>query len=114
MDEQGPRSNSPSDARWGDRLSVDHVVKVRTQDGERPATLQDLSLTGCFLATPAAYAVGTILSLRFELEGETPQPIATEARVVRRTRTGVGVRFVFTDPQTPAAIKRWISDRRPG
>jgi hypothetical protein len=95
-------------------LALDRVVKVRGQDGERSATLQDLSLTGCFLATAAAYAIGTILSLRFDLDGEPRQPIATEARVVRRTPNGVGVRFVFTDPQTPAAIKRWISLQRSG
>jgi hypothetical protein len=105
-------SEAPSDARWGTRLSIDRTVHVRAGGVERPATMQDLSLTGCFVVTASTYAIGTILSLRFELDGEASRNVTTEARVVRRTPTGVGVRFVFTDPQTPAAIKRWISSRR--
>lgn len=73
--------------------------------------MQDLSLTGCFLETAFSYAIGSMVSLTFDLAGDASQPVTAEARVVRRTARGVGVRFVFTDPQTPAAIKRWVSAR---
>jgi hypothetical protein len=100
-----------SDARWGARLTVDQTVRVRTKDGERSEQMQDLSLTGCFLETMFSYPIGNMVTLTFHLAGDTTQSITTEARVVRRTARGVGVRFVFSDPQTPAAIKRWVSAR---
>lgn len=102
-----------SDGRWGARLTIDQTVRVRTQDGERSARMQDLSLTGCFLQTAFSYALGSMLSVTFHLVSDAEQSITTEARVVRRTASGVGVRFVFSDPQTPAAIKRWVSSRAP-
>jgi hypothetical protein len=100
-----------SDARWGARLTIDQTVRVRTQDGERSAKMQDLSLTGCFLETAFSFAIGSMVSLTFNLAGDATQSITAEARVVRRTARGVGVRFVFSDPQTPAAIKRWVTAR---
>lgn len=102
-----------SDARWGARMTISQTVRVRTQEGERSARMQDLSLTGCFLETAFSYALGNMVSLTFHLMGDAEQPITTEARVVRRTASGVGVRFVFSDPRTPAAIKRWVSARAP-
>jgi hypothetical protein len=104
---------TPSDGRWGVRLTIDQTVRVRAHDGERSARMQDLSLTGCFLETAFSYAVGSMMSLTFHLVGDASQSIITEARVVRRTASGVGVRFVFSDPKTPAAIKRWVSSRAP-
>jgi hypothetical protein len=92
-------------------LTVDQTVQVRTKDGERSARMQDLSLTGCFVETTFSYPIGSMMSLTFHLAGDTTQSVTTEARVVRRTARGVGVRFVFSDPQTPAAIKRWVSAR---
>jgi hypothetical protein len=100
-----------SDARWGARLTVDQTVQVLGKDGVRPAKMQDLSLTGCFLETTFSYAIGSMVSLTFNLAGDATQSITAEARVVRRTARGVGVRFVFSDPQTPSAIKRWVSAR---
>jgi Tfp pilus assembly protein PilZ len=100
-----------SDARWGARMTIDQTVRVRAQDGERSAQMQDLSLTGCFLETAFSYAIGSMVSLTFHLVGDATKSLAAEARVVRRTARGVGVRFVFTDPETPAAIKRWVSSR---
>jgi hypothetical protein len=82
---------------------------VRTPAGERSAQMQDLSLTGCFLETTATYEIGAIVALSFALSSGDGQPVATEARVVRRTKHGVGVRFVFSDAETPLAIKRWIA-----
>jgi hypothetical protein len=73
--------------------------------------MQDLSLTGCFLETSAAYEVGDILALSFALSNGAEAPLNTEARVVRRTPHGVGVRFVFSDAETPLTLKRWISSR---
>jgi hypothetical protein len=73
--------------------------------------MQDLSLTGCFLETSATYEVGAILALSFALASGDEQPVTTEARVVRRSKHGVGVRFVFSDAETPLAIKRWLSTR---
>lgn len=104
-------SSKPSDARWGARLSIERIVRVRSASGERSARMQNLSLSGCFLETSASYEIGAILLLSFALGSGDRQPISTEARVVRRTRQGVGVRFVFSDAETPLAIKRWLSGR---
>jgi hypothetical protein len=76
--------------------------------------MQDLSLTGCFLETSATYEIGAIVALSFALSSGDGQPVATEARVVRRTKQGVGVRFVFSDAETPLAIKRWIASNQGG
>lgn len=100
-----------SDERWGSRITVERVVRVRTAAGERSARMQDLSLTGCFLETSASYEVGAILALSFALSSGDEQPVTSEARVVRRSKHGVGVRFVFSDAETPLAIKRWLSSR---
>lgn len=109
MGRQPQSSQTSSDARWGSRISVERVVRVRTESGERSARMQDLSLTGCFLETAASYEIGAILTLSFALSSGDEQPVTTEARVVRRSKHGVGVRFVFSDAQTPVAIKRWLS-----
>ncbi|MEW6683287.1 MAG: PilZ domain-containing protein [Nitrospirota bacterium] len=90
-------------------MTVERAVRVRTSAGERSARMQDLSLTGCFLETSATYEVGAILELSFALSSGDEQPLTTEARVVRRTQQGVGVRFVFSDAQTPLTLKRWLS-----
>ena len=104
-------SQASADDRWGSRVTVERAVRVRTSAGERSARMQDLSLTGCFLETSVAYEVGVILELSFALTSGDEQPLTTEARVVRRTQHGVGVRFVFSDAQTPIALKRWLSSR---
>lgn len=102
-------SDSSDDSRWGSRVTVERVVRVRTPTGERSARMQDLSLTGCFLETAAIYEIGAIVALTFALSSGNGTPVTTEARVVRRTKQGVGVRFVFSDAETPLAIKRWIT-----
>jgi hypothetical protein len=106
-----PSSQTSADDRWGARVAVERAVRVRTSAGERSARMQDLSLTGCFLETAATYEVGTIVELRFTLTSGAEQPLTTEARVVRRTQHGIGVRFVFSDAQTPLTLKRWLSSR---
>ncbi len=111
MGRSSPSSQASSDARWGSRIPVERVVRVRTETGERSARMQDLSLTGCFLETGASYEIGAILTLSFALSSGDEQPVTTESRVVRRSQRGVGVRFVFSDAQTPLAIKRWLSSR---
>ena len=104
-------SQASADDRWGSRVAVDRAVRVRTSAGERSGRLQDLSLTGCFLETSGTYEIGTILELSFALSSGDEQPLTTEGRVVRRTAQGVGVRFVFSDAQTPITLKRWLSTR---
>ena len=106
-------SQGSSDDRWGSRVTVERAVRVRTSAGERSAQMQDLSLTGCFLATSATYELGAILELSFALSSGDEQPLTTEARVVRRTQHGVGVRFVFSDAETPLTLKRWLSSKPP-
>jgi len=114
MRRSAPSAQASSDNRWGSRVTVERAVRVRTSAGERSARMQDLSLTGCFLETSTAYEVGAILELRFALSSGDEQPLTTEARVVRRTKHGVGVRFVFSDAQTPLTLKRWLSSAPAG
>jgi hypothetical protein len=104
--------DSSDDSRWGSRVTVERIVRVRTSSGERSARMQDLSLTGCFLETTATYEVGAIVALTFALSSGNEPSVTTEARVVRRTKQGVGVRFVFSDAETTLAIKRWISSHQ--
>ncbi|MFZ5862934.1 MAG: PilZ domain-containing protein [Nitrospirota bacterium] len=76
-------------------------------------TIRDISFSGCFIAVPPRFDVGTAMNITISLdEGET-QFIMTNARIVRRSPHGIGVRFSYIDARTPRVLKDWIEARRP-
>lgn len=73
--------------------------------------LRDLSLTGAFLETRTALAVGSRLTLRFPVAGG--EALAS-AEVVRATAEGVGVRFMEIAPGGEPLIESAIADATAG
>lgn len=102
-------SGSPKaqDQRWGARVPLRHPVTIRWEDHDRTGTLHNISVSGCFIEIPFPYPVGATLNLSFLLEPGTP-PVVTDGKVVMRNHGGIGIRFLYREPDTPLVLKRWV------
>jgi hypothetical protein len=100
------------DQRWGVRVTLRHPVTVRWEDHDRIGTLHNISVSGCFIEIPFPYPVGATLNLSFLLEPGIPLMI-TDGKVVMRNHGGLGIRFLYRDPDTPLTLKRWVDAHAP-
>jgi uncharacterized protein (TIGR02266 family) len=71
---------------------------------------QDLSETGLFLESQNPLAIGTTVTLRFELADGHPEPIVTKARVRNiDPMAGLGVEFVDMSEETRERIRMYVA-----
>ncbi|MBI3607342.1 MAG: PilZ domain-containing protein [Nitrospirae bacterium] len=101
------------DNRWGVRIPLGVLAKIRGGQGERLAKIRDISISGCFIETSVPYALGATVGLSFALDPDNPQTVTTDAKVTTRTQNGIGVRFIYSDADTPLMVRRWIASRSP-
>ena len=100
-------SRATRDQRWGARATLRHPVTVRWEDHDRTGTLHNISVSGCFVEIPFPYPVGAILNLSFLLEPGSPH-VVIDGKVVMRNHGGLGIRFLYHDPDAPLVLKRWV------
>lgn len=84
-------------------------------DGEAGAAITkrvtDLSEGGLFIDTPVPAAVGTLLSLRFDLDGRS---VEAEGRVAfAQAFIGMGIEFTRVAPEVAEAIRVAVGAREP-
>ncbi len=99
------------DNRWGARVPLGALAKIRGEQGERLARIRDISISGCFIETGVFYELGATLGLSFALDPDNQQTVMTDAKVTTRTENGVGVRFIYSDADTPLTVRRWIASK---
>ena len=94
------------------RLPFSGPATIRFGPACLTGTIRDISFSGCFIEVPPRFDVGTALSITFLLDAAETQFIMTNARIVRRSPHGIGVRFTYIDARTPRVLKEWIEARR--
>ena len=99
------------DKRWGARVPLGVPAKIRVEQGERLAKIRDISISGCFIETSIPYPLGASVGLSFALDSDNQQTVTTDAKVTTCTKTGSGVRFIYSDAETPLMVRRWIASR---
>jgi uncharacterized protein (TIGR02266 family) len=94
-----------------------HRVRLATQvhcdDSMMLAFSQDVSLGGMFIETREPYAVGSRISLRFNLEPEGPAVVATGVVTYRVENLGMGVQFVDMSPEDRQRIHAYVAASLP-
>jgi hypothetical protein len=87
------------------------TARPRNRATAKPATVRDISSTGLQLLTEERWPVGELVSLSVEVERLSENPsepqITVQAKVMRHTGDGVGLRFVLPeglDPEIWAAL----------
>lgn len=100
-----------AEKRWGVRVTIRNLVKIRWESAERLGTMRNISVSGCFIETPFPYPPGASVELGFILDPEKPH-IQAEGKIVSRNHGGIGVRFLYRDAETPLELKRWIGARQ--
>lgn len=108
----GKDAHIARDTRWGERLTLRTPVTIRWEERDRPGVIRHLSVSGCFIETAFPYPAGTTLRLFFRLEPEIVS-IEVDARVVMRNLGGLGIRFLYTEEETPLRLKRWVDSHVP-
>jgi hypothetical protein len=98
--------NPPNEQRTSKRIPFYTEVQVAGVGMRRSL---DLSIGGMYLETVATFPVGTLLDLRFKLQGSDQEDIHVQARVLySHPGIGVGVAFVNLPHQESEKILKWI------
>ena len=105
--ETQPQADAPSsfpiaprpDQRRTPRYKCKGSARIHESDKEVStwATFTDISLHGCYIETPAPFAVGTYISLKLEVDGLRVEA----AGEVRTSFPGVGMGIFFTRMSEP-------------
>ncbi len=96
---------APSDSRAITRIPVRLMVSAKGTSAILGRT-RDLSLKGVFIDTPEPFDVGTVIPLLIELTDQ--EQIELRAEVVRKTETGMGLRFAEMSPAASRSLRRWV------
>ena len=112
--------NSPSaDKRRAARVA-DPSLLVYYWDGSVPEgrKIRDISSSGAYIVTPERWYVGTIVRLILQGYKTTPKPeggiipsrsTSIPSRVVRHGADGIGVEFIFANPEEKAALDEFLA-----
>ena len=88
----------------------DLIIAYEGHAEEIPIRVPDLSATGMFINTVRSYPEGSVLKVRFVLEGSG---VEVQARAEVRyclPGVGVGIEFVDISRESRAAIERELND----
>jgi hypothetical protein len=87
--------------RWGERYTLDHPIRIRTQGGLLASgDLVDVSVSGAFIATPLPAALYSHVQILLYNSQHDRRPSWTlDAQVVRKSRRGVGVEWQELAPE---------------
>jgi Flp pilus assembly protein TadG len=110
--------NPASEKRRAARLA-DPSVLVYYWDGSVPEgrRIRDISSSGAYIVTPERWYVGTIVRLILQGYKTTPLPqggivpsrsTSIPSRVVRHGPDGIGVEFIFSNPEEQNALREFL------
>jgi len=101
-----PEPLEPEEPRRAPRLRVP-ALTAYYWDGSRPMphVVRDISESGMYIYTRERWYLGTLILMRLQredrAEGAPERSIAVLSRVMRWGADGVGLEFVFADPEDP-------------
>ena len=94
------------DLRWGTRIPFNQEVTINYKIS---GMIKDISVTGCFIEIKKIFGLGQEILLRFNLNSPQKTSIETKSRVVNiRPGQGIGVKFSFTEDESPKIIQQFI------
>jgi hypothetical protein len=110
---------SSADKRRAQRLPEPSLL-VYYWDGSVPEgrKIRDISETGAYIITPERWYVGTIIRLILQGYKTTPLPdggimpsrsTSIPSRVVRHGPDGIGVEFIFSNPEDEKALQGFLA-----
>lgn len=92
--------SEPGSGREHERMSINVIAEVISNDGTGKFQVTDLSKTGAFLirgedsGVPLEAGTSVKLKLVWPMDPQTP-PLEVDAQVMRVTDEGIGVQFSF-------------------
>jgi len=85
------------DSRYGRRETYTELVRFHSEHGVHYGHVRDINVGGCFIECRGVFQAGEYI--RFSLTFiSSPNPIKLSGVIVRRTATGIGVRFEHVSP----------------
>jgi len=112
--------NNPSPEKRRAARLADPSLLVYYWDGSVPEgrRIRDISSSGAYIVTPERWYVGTIVRLILQGYKTTPQPdggivpsrsTSIPSRVVRHGPDGIGVEFIFSNPDEQKALREFLT-----
>jgi uncharacterized protein (TIGR02266 family) len=85
------------------------ATQVSCNDSMMLAYSRDVSRGGMFIETREPYAIGSRISLRFNMEKESPAVVATGVVTYQVDKLGMGVQFVDMSPEDRQRIQNYVA-----
>lgn len=99
------------DRRLNPRKHLQLNITLETPSSSQPLTayLRDISVTGAFIETETVLSTSAPLIMAFKLSDSVHNGFRLYARVIRRTKTGVGVAFLPMPSEMTNALSKALS-----
>ena len=97
--------------KTGDRRRYPRVrlaTQIESEEGMSLGFSRDVSTGGMFIETKEPLAVGTMVNLRFHLDGTTPIVVAEAEVVYQVAKLGMGVLFLNLSPEDRERIEAYV------
>ena len=112
--------NNPSAEKRRAPRIAEPALLVYYWDGSVPEgrRIRDISISGAYIVTPERWYVGTIVRLILQGYKTTPQPdggivpsrsTSIPARVIRHGTDGIGVEFMFSNPDEQKTLEEFLA-----
>jgi hypothetical protein len=96
------------DRRKEERFSLSMPVKFDGMSGAHETRIEDISLGGCFVNTPARVDVGEVISLELQLPSGEWLPLRGEVTACQ-PGIGFGMSFTFMTDEEELVLRAWLS-----
>lgn len=89
------------------------ATQVRCNDSMLLAFSHDVSEGGMFIESREPYVTGSRISLRFNIDAESPAVVATGVVTYRVDKLGMGIQFIDMSPEDRQRIKDYVTANLP-
>ena len=98
----------PDERRKDERLSINLAVRWDGSSGAHETRIEDISMGGCFVNTPARVDVGEVISLELRLPSGEWLPLRGEVTAFQ-PGIGFGMEFTFLTEEEDEALRNLLS-----
>lgn len=96
------------DLRQGKRETYTELVRFQSEHGVHYGHVKDINVGGCFIECRGAFQTGEWVKFTLTFIS-SPNPIKVSGTIVRRTATGIGIRFEHSSPSQTRELETVIA-----